>query len=401
MGKLKIYLHLLKGQKKLRILKTVGRSCLQMALPVSHRALQRLLASTSVAAVISPAKRSLTMSSPLLARLPPSTLSLSDKLLSSRNSFNADQIRHQHDSRSSNLPSSLTVVKFVPQQEAWVVERMGRFHTIFEPGLNLMIPGIDRVRYIQSLKELAIDIPQQSAITVDNVTLQIDGVLYLKVVDPYNASYGVEDAEFAITQLAQTTMRSEIGKISLDTVFRERESLNTNIVQQINVAADSWGIDCKRYEIRDISVPSRVKEAMQMQVEAERKKRAAILESEGIRESEINVAQGKKQAAILASEGLMSEKINIAKGHAEAIERTAQARAVGLHRVADALQANTGNTILLPSSTGDVASMVTQAMGVFNTLSRVSESTVSSDEIVADAADVITPVLKTDLDIKS
>jgi len=171
-------------------------------------------------------------------------------------------------------------------------------------------------------------------------------------------------------------------------------------------------------------VPSRVKEAMQMQVEAERKKRAAILESEGIRESEINVAQGKKQAAILASEGLMSEKINIAKGHAEAIERTAQARAVGLHRVADALQATngnnaasfavaeqyvaafsnlakTGNTILLPSSTGDVASMVTQAMGVFNTLSRVSESTVSSDEIVADAADVITPVLKTDLEIKS
>jgi len=199
-------------------------------------------------------------------------------------------------------------------------------------------------------------------------------------------------------------MRSEIGKISLDTVFRERESLNTNIVQQINIAAEAWGIDCKRYEIRDISVPSRVKEAMQMQVEAERKKRAAILESEGIRESEINVAQGKKAAAILASEGLMAEKINIAKGHAEAIERTAQARAVGLQRVADALQATngnnaasfavaeqyvaafsnlakTGNTILLPSNSGDVASMVSQAMGVFSTLTRVSSNTVTSEEI--------------------
>jgi len=285
---------------------------------------------------------------------------------------------------------------------------MGKYHTIFEPGLNILIPFIDKVKYIQSLKEIAIDIPQQSAITVDNVTLQIDGVLYLKVVNPYKASYGVEDAEFAITQLAQTTMRSEIGKIPLDTVFRERESLNTNIVQQINIAADSWGIDCKRYEIRDITVPGRVKEAMQMQVEAERKKRAAILESEGIRESEINVAQGKKEAAILASEGLMAEKINIAKGHAESIELTAQARAVGLQRVSDALKASngnnaasfavaeqyvaafsnlakTGNTILLPSSTGDVASMVTQAMGVFNTLSRSSVTTAQlADKIDSD-----------------
>jgi len=298
---------------------------------------------------------------------------------------------------------------------------MGKYHTIFEPGLNILIPFIDKVKYIQSLKEIAIDIPQQSAITVDNVTLQIDGVLYLKVVNPYKASYGVEDAEFAITQLAQTTMRSEIGKIPLDTVFRERESLNTNIVQQINIAADSWGIDCKRYEIRDITVPGRVKEAMQMQVEAERKKRAAILESEGIRESEINVAQGKKEAAILASEGLMAEKINIAKGHAESIELTAQARAVGLQRVSDALMASngnnaasfavaeqyvaafsnlakTGNTILLPSSTGDVASMVTQAMGVFNTLSRSSVTTAQlSDKI--DSVDEASS-LKQDLHLK-
>lgn len=384
-----------------------------MALPVGNRALQRLLSSTSATFVVSSSTRSLTNSSSvLLGRLTSSAPSSSVKLLSSPNVFNVDQIRSQHESRSSsNLPSSLTILKFVPQQEAWVVERMGKFHTIFEPGLNFLIPGIDRVKYIQSLKELAIDIPQQSAITLDNVTLQIDGVLYLKVVDPYNASYGVEDAEFAITQLAQTTMRSEIGKIALDTVFRERESLNTNIVQQINVAADSWGIDCKRYEIRDISVPSRVKEAMQMQVEAERKKRAAILESEGIRESEINVAQGKKQAAILASEGLMAEKINIATGQAEAIERTAQARAVGLQRVADAMQATnanhaasfavaeqyvaafsnlakTGNTILLPTNTGDVASMVTQAMGVYKTLASSSTAVEAAEsEAVQDLHD--------------
>jgi len=381
-----------------------------MASSVGTRTLQRLLSTSSAAAVSFSFTRSVTNStSVLLARPLPSTSP--EKLLSSQNVSRVDQIRSQHDSRTSNLPTSLTILKFVPQQEAWVVERMGKFHTIFQPGLNIMIPGIDRVKYIQSLKELAIDIPQQSAITVDNVTLQIDGVLYLKVVDPYNASYGVEDAEFAITQLAQTTMRSEIGKISLDTVFRERESLNTNIVQQINVAADSWGIDCKRYEIRDISVPSRVKEAMQMQVEAERKKRAAILESEGIRESEINVAQGKKEAAILASEGLMAEKINIAKGHAEAIERTAQARAVGLHRVADALQAQngnhaasfavaeqyvaafsnlakTGNTILLPSNTGDVASMVTQAMKVYKTLASSSpEAEKVESEAVHDLLD--------------
>jgi len=360
-----------------------------MALPGGNRVL-RLLSS--------PAARALIQSTPSLAQV---------------NSPTHIQIRHRHDSHNTRLPSSLTIIKFVPQQEAWVIERMGKFHKVFEPGLNILIPILDQVKYVQSLKEIAIDIPQQSAITIDNVGLNIDGVLYLKVVDPYRASYGVEDAEFAITQLAQTTMRSEIGKISLDTVFRERESLNTNIVQQINNAGEAWGIDCKRYEIRDISVPSRVKEAMQMQVEAERKKRAAILESEGIRESEINVAQGKKQAAILASEGLMFEKMNIAKGHAEAIERTAEARAAGLRKVAAALQetngdsaasfavaeqyvaafsniAKTGNTVLLPNNTGDVASMVTQAMGVYKTLSRVSDSTISSVDVNEDSEHVST-----------
>lgn len=178
---------------------------------------------------------------------------------------------------------------------------MGRFNRILDPGLNILVPFVDRVKYVQSLKEIAIDVPKQSAITVDNVTLSIDGVLYLRILDPYLASYGVEDPEFAITQLAQTTMRSELGKMSLDKVFRERESLNVSIVDSINKAASAWGITCLRYEIRDIKLPTRVHEAMQMQVEAERRKRATILESEGVREADINVAEGKRQARILAS----------------------------------------------------------------------------------------------------
>lgn len=291
---------------------------------------------------------------------------------------------------ASSLPMN-TVVLFVPQQEAWVVERMGRFHRILEPGLNILIPVLDRIRYVQSLKEIVIDVPEQSAVSLDNVTLQIDGVLYLRILDPFKASYGVEDPEYAVTQLAQTTMRSELGKLTLDKVFRERESLNSNIVHSINQASDDWGIRCLRYEIKDIHVPPRVKESMQMQVEAERRKRATVLESEGTRESAINVAEGRKQAQILASEGEKAEKINQASGEAQAVLAKAEAKAKAIRLLSEALTEQNGNaaaslsvaeqyvsafsnlakesnTILLPSNTGDISGMVTQAMTIYTTL---------------------------------
>ncbi|CAH2296873.1 stomatin 2, mitochondrial [Pelobates cultripes] len=293
---------------------------------------------------------------------------------------------------ASGLPMN-TLVLFVPQQEAWVVERMGRFHRILEPGLNLLIPVLDRIRYVQSLKEIVINVPEQSAVSLDNVSLQIDGVLYLRIMNPYKASYGVEDPEYAVTQLAQTTMRSELGKLTLDKVFRERENLNAGIVEAINQAADDWGIRCLRYEIKDIHVPAKVREAMQMQVEAERRKRAMVLESEGTRESAINVAEGQKQSQILASEGEKAEQINRAAGEASAILARAKARGEAIRVLADALTQQNGNsaasltvaeqyvaafsklaqesnTILLPANTGDIPSMVTQAMGIYGTLTK-------------------------------
>ncbi|KAH8398222.1 hypothetical protein KR222_003230, partial [Zaprionus bogoriensis] len=288
-----------------------------------------------------------------------------------------------------------TIVMFVPQQEAWVVERMGRFHRILDPGLNILVPIADKIKYVQSLKEIAIDVPKQSAITSDNVTLSIDGVLYLRIIDPYRASYGVEDPEFAITQLAQTTMRSELGKMSLDKVFRERESLNVSIVDSINKASEAWGIACLRYEIRDIRLPTRVHEAMQMQVEAERRKRAAILESEGVREAEINIAEGKRKSRILASEAERQEHINKASGEAAAMIAVADARARSLQAIAKSLANSDGknaasltlaeqyieafkklakanNTMILPSNPGDVSAFLVQAMAVYNHVSKQS-----------------------------
>ncbi|CAO3645487.1 unnamed protein product [Cunninghamella blakesleeana] len=293
-------------------------------------------------------------------------------------------------SERKSLPRN-TIIKFVPQQEAWIVERMGRFHCMLDPGLNILVPIIDRIKYVKSLKETAIEVPSQSAITQDNVTLELDGVLYFRIIDPFKASYGVEDAEFAITQLAQTTMRAEIGQMTLDKTLAERAHLNANIVSAINSAAEDWGIRCLRYEIRDIHPPSKVVESMHQQVSAERTKRAQILESEGARQAAINVAEGRKQATILASEAEKAEQVNLAAGEAEAILLRAQATARGIEKVATAISrqhghdavsmavaekyvdafgkmAKEGTTLIVPAAANDAASMVAQALSIYNSI---------------------------------
>ncbi|KAL6717834.1 HIR complex subunit [Lecanora helva] len=298
-----------------------------------------------------------------------------------------------------SLPAN-TIIRFVPQQTAWIVERMGKFNRILDPGIAILIPLIDRIAYVKSLKEAAMEIPSQSAITADNVTLELDGVLYTRVFDAYKASYGVEDAEYAISQLAQTTMRSEIGRLTLDHVLRERAALNTNITEAINEAARDWGVVCLRYEIRDIHAPETVVGAMHRQVTAERSKRAEILESEGQRQSAINMAEGKKQSVILASEALKSEQINMASGEAEAILVRARATAKGIDAVANSLKdgqeaargavsltvaekyvdafgklAKEGTAVVVPGNVGDMGGMIASAMAVFG---KVSESQAKS-----------------------
>ncbi|KAL8718954.1 MAG: hypothetical protein Q9225_003983 [Loekoesia sp. 1 TL-2023] len=306
-----------------------------------------------------------------------------------------------------SLPAN-TIIRFVPQQTAWVVERMGKFHRILQPGLAILIPFLDRIAYVKSLKEAAMEIPSQSAITADNVTLELDGVLYTRVFDAYKASYGVEDAEYAISQLAQTTMRSEIGRLTLDHVLRERAALNTNITEAINEAARDWGVVCLRYEIRDIHAPEGVVAAMHRQVTAERSKRAEILDSEGQRQSAINIAEGRKQSVILASEALKSEQINIASGDAEAILIRAQATAKGIDAVAHSMRegqenargavslsvaekyveafgnlAKEGTAVVVPGNVGDMGGMIASAMAVYG---KVSESQAQAQKGIVDVS---------------
>jgi regulator of protease activity HflC (stomatin/prohibitin superfamily) len=284
-------------------------------------------------------------------------------------------------------------IKLVPQQSAWVIERLGRYNGTLIAGLHFILPFIDKVAYKHSLKENAIDIPSQSAITNDNVTLVIDGILYLKITDPKQASYGVDDPKYAVSQLAQTTMRSELGKMTLDKTFEERETLNTNIVQSINDASTVWGIQCLRYEIKDITPPTNVRQAMELQVAAERQKRAEVLSSEGKRQSQINISEGEKREAVLKSEGAMTDQINRAKGEAEAILSVAKATAESIELVASSIEKSGGekavalklaeqyiqafshlaqetNTILLPANTGDAGSMVAQALSVFDSIKK-------------------------------
>lgn len=233
-------------------------------------------------------------------------------------------------------------VKFVPQNSAYVVERFGKFRTTLTAGLKFVFPIIDKVAYKVSLKEMALDVPSQSAITKDNITLTVDGVLYLKVIDPEKASYGIDNYIFGVTQLAQTTMRSEIGKMSLDKTFEERELLNTAIVAAINDAGAAWGTTCLRYEIKDITPPKSVLEAMERQMKAERDKRATVLDSEGERQSAINVAEGQKQSIVLAAEAQREQQILEAQGEAEAITTVAMAQASALETVGRAAATSEG-----------------------------------------------------------
>ncbi|UTM56671.1 paraslipin [Photobacterium sp. CCB-ST2H9] len=286
-----------------------------------------------------------------------------------------------------------SAIKFVPQNTAVVVERFGKYHKTMEAGLNFLVPLIDRVAYSQTLKEQAYDVPSQSAITKDNISLVVDGVLYIKVVDPYKASYGVDDYIFSVTQLAQTTMRSEVGKMDLDKTFEERENLNTAIVSAINDAAMPWGVQVLRYEIKDIEPPRSVLDAMERQMKAEREKRAVILESEGKRQSEINIAEGMKQARVLAAEAEKAEQVLKAEGEAQAILAVSKAeadaltiighvavtdegqKAIQLDLAGKAIQAREAiakesSVVLLPDSSASASNVVAEAMTIIHQLNR-------------------------------
>jgi regulator of protease activity HflC (stomatin/prohibitin superfamily) len=276
----------------------------------------------------------------------------------------------------------------VPQQNAYVVERLGRYAGTLDAGFHILLPFVDVVRYRHSLKERAIDIPEQICITRDNVQVGVDGVLYLRVLNPERASYGIADYIFAISQLAQTTLRSEIGKIDLDRTFEERTHINLAVVEELDKASDPWGVKVLRYEIKNITPPQDVLHAMEKQMRAEREKRAVVLTSEGQRDAAINNAEGEKQKVIKASEARRQQQINEAEGEASAILSIATATAEGIRRIAEAIQspggreavelrvaeqyigefgnlAKTGNTLIVPSNLSDISSVVAGAMTVF------------------------------------
>lgn len=281
----------------------------------------------------------------------------------------------------------MMAVKVVPQQKAYIIERLGKFTGTLQPGINFIVPFFDRIAYKHSLKEQAYDIHEQICITRDNVQVRVDGVIFLQVVDPQKASYGINDYVFAVTQLAQTTMRSEIGKIDLDKTFVERMVINLAVVAAIDEAAIGWGVKVLRYEIKNITPPTTVLQAMEKQMQAEREKRSVILESEGKKQFAINVAEGEKERVVLESEAQKLQQINKAEGEASAIKAVAEATAEGIRLVASAIQdkggmeavqlkvaenyidqfgklAKSTNTMILPSNLTDVSAIIATAMNV-------------------------------------
>jgi regulator of protease activity HflC (stomatin/prohibitin superfamily) len=282
-----------------------------------------------------------------------------------------------------------SMIKIVPQRTAIIVERLGKYRATFTAGFQLLIPFFDKVRYRHTLKEQAIDVAPQICITRDNIAVEVDGILYLQVLDPQKASYGIDNYRFASIQIAQTTMRSVIGKLELDRTFEERETINVTIVEAVDKASEPWGVKVTRYEVKNISPPQSIKDAMEKQMRAEREKRAIIAESEGAKQAKINVAEGDKQALIKNSEGEMQKRINEAAGRASEIEQLAKATSNGLRSISLAISeenglnavnlriaeqyllafgniAKTTNTLIIPSNLTDIAGVIATATSVFN-----------------------------------
>ena len=287
-------------------------------------------------------------------------------------------------------------IKVVPQQTAYVVERLGRYHGTLAPGLNIVVPFIDRLAYRHELKEIPLDVPSQICITRDNTQLQVDGILYFQVTDPKLASYGSSDYILAISQLAQTTLRSVIGKMELDKTFEERASINHTVVAALDEAAANWGVKVLRYEIKDLTPPKDILHAMQQQITAEREKRALIAASEGRKQEQINIATGEREASIQRSEGERQAAINRAEGEAGAIKTVAEASALAIQKIANAIQspggieavnlkvaekyveafanlAQEGNTLILPGNLADLGGMIATAMSVVKTQGKAAK----------------------------
>jgi len=278
-------------------------------------------------------------------------------------------------------------IRIVPQKQAFIIERLGKYSTTLEAGFHILVPFLDKVSYKHTLKEQAIDVSPQSCITKDNIAVEVDGILYMRVIDPRNASYGINNYQFASVQLAQTTMRSVMGKLELDKTFEERETINSAIVDAVDKASDPWGVKVTRYEVKNIMPPQSIKDAMEKQMRAEREKRATIAESEGDRQAKINRAEGEKQQMIAQSEGEKQKRINEAEGRAIEILKVAEATANGIREIAKAINekgginavnlriaeqylnefgklAKTNNSIIIPSDLSDIAGMIKAASSV-------------------------------------